>query len=158
MKEIISHKIFCGEYETSIDENGGFILPEAFREKLSSNADNKPQFYFLFLHDALCVFSVHVLHAMVDSFINNQYQSLARAIWYLASDGQGEWSLEGKTHVPHPLLEQAGILPGSKISLVGMKNRIEIWDTKQWKKHREEMNFLLEPFVKDIWSELDSLG
>ena len=158
MKEIVSQGIFCGEYETSIDENGGFILPEAFREKLSANADNKPQLYFLFLHDALCVFSVHVLHAMVDSFRNQPDQSVARAIWYRASNGQGEWSSEGKTHIPHPLLEQAGILPGSKISLVGMKNRIEIWDTKQWKKYQEEMDSLLEPLMEDIWRKLDNRG
>lgn len=143
------HESFGGEYEVVIEQDGSFMLPDAFCEKLSVEADGENHFHFL-LHDVLCLYGVKTLRAFLTKAMDSHDSSLARRLHYQAYKGEGSWSPTGKTVIPSWLLESVGLSLPCKVILVGMENRIEVWPEALWAEEVKKLSAVLEPLSDSI--------
>ena len=142
--------MFIGEYQHSIDPKKRLALPSKFRGELGSQV-----IVTRGLDGALIIYPMKVweeLAAKLGSLPigENGKRSFTRLMLAGASDV--ELDGQGRVLLPEYLKESAGLK--KEVTVVGLYNRLEIWDSAQWKryKHHAEKN------TEKIANELGALG
>lgn len=137
--------MWYGEYNHSLDDKDRFILPAKFREKVKS-LDKKKFYITRGLDGCLFLFHQDVWDGLEEklraiSFTKQQSRSFNRL--YFSGAHEGEVDAQGRMILPQHLKEFAQIQ--KDIVIIGVGDRIEIWDKKTWenfyqenKKHFEE--------------------
>lgn len=123
---------FIGEYNHSIDKKGRVIIPARFRDRLGDE--------FVItkgLDGCLSIYENSAWEAFEEKLTslplaNANARKTSRQI--LAGAAFCELDAQGRTIIPAKLREYAGL--DKEITLVGVGNRIEIWDRESW----DEMN------------------
>jgi MraZ protein len=126
--------MWYGEYFHSLDSKDRFVLPAKFREKFEQLEYKK--FYmtrgldgclFIFSHDVWKNFE-EKLRSL--SFTKQQSRSFNRL--YFSGAHEVEFDGQGRTVIPQHLKEFAKIQ--KDIVVIGVADRIEIWDKNRWGK------------------------
>lgn len=119
--------MFIGEYNHTIDAKGRIIVPSKLREDLGEE--------FVItrgLEGCLFVYPDSEWKAFVASLKElpgtQKTRNLKRA--FLAAAEYCTMDKQGRTVVPSKLREYAGI--DKDVVLVGLDNRIEVWDKDKW--------------------------
>ena len=120
--------MFIGEYSHTIDAKGRLIIPSKFREELGDNFVVTKG-----LDGCLFVYTKeewNLLHDRLKGLplTNSNTRRLNR--FFLASASNGEIDKQGRVLVPAVLREFAKI--EKDVVLIGVGNRIEIWDKVAW--------------------------
>ncbi len=126
--------MFYGEYTHSIDRKGRLILPARFRDVAKENAIEK---FFLTrgLDKCIFMFSDDEWRSQEQKFRNMSFtkteaRSFNRMFFAGAADIVPD--KQGRFIIPSYLKEFAGIKVDAVV--IGVSNRIEIWDTLTWKE------------------------
>ena len=122
--------MFMGEYEHSIDNKGRVIIPAKFREQLGET--------FVLtkgLDGCLFIYTNEDWEAFADklkniSFGSDKSRKLQR--YFMAGAVSVEVDKQGRILIPAKLRNLAGLT--KDVSLLGVGNRIELWDTETWEK------------------------
>lgn len=125
--------MFMGEYSHTIDSKGRLIIPSKLREELGENfVVTKGLDGCLFVYDSQ---EWKLLHDRLKSLplTNPKTRRLNR--FFLASASAGETDKQGRVLIPAVLREYAGI--EKDVVLLGVGNRIEIWDKDAWEKESD---------------------
>lgn len=126
--------MWYGEYNHSLDDKDRFILPAKFREKIKS-LDKKKFYITRGLDGCLFIFQEDVWSGLEEklkaiSFTKQQSRFFNRL--YFSGAHESEVDSQGRMILPQHLKEFAQIQ--RDIVIIGVGDRIEIWDKKLWEK------------------------
>ena len=133
-----------GEYQHNIDAKGRMIFPVKLREELGEGF-----VVFKGLDNCLNVYS----KSDWEEFENKiaALPSKARKMQRFFSDSTVcEPDGQGRIIIPNSLREYAGLT--KEVTIVGMQNRAEIWDTAAWKQYNSDVT------SDDIAALMDDMG
>lgn len=124
--------MFIGEYEHSIDPKKRLALPAKFRVELGSRVVVTRG-----LDHSLFVYPLPVWEKLAEKLGTlpigeKETRSFTRLILAGASDV--ELDSQGRVLIPEYLKTAAGLK--KDVTIVGLYNRVEIWDTSAWKKYK----------------------
>lgn len=138
--------MWYGEYNHTLDTKDRFILPSKFRDKLK-NLKNKQLCITRGLDGCLSLYSHDEWQQLEEklsslSFTKQQSRSFNRLLFSGATEVEAD--SQGRITVPEYLKDFAKIK--REIVIIGVGNRVEIWDKEKWasfyqdnKKRFEEM-------------------
>lgn len=142
--------MLLGEYQHSIDAKGRVILPAKFREQIGDNCIATKG-----LEKCLFVYPKEEW-----TIIENKLKQLplakaeARAFvrFFFSGAAELECDKQGRVLIPGNLRDYATL--DKEIVIIGVLNRIEIWDKLAW----EDYNNQISPTVNQIAEQLVDLG
>ncbi len=143
--------MFIGEYNHNIDAKGRMIMPSKFRKD-----DLGEVFYvtrgtekclFLYPRDEWAKFEEE-LAALP---ITTSPKAGAFARFFLSGAAECEVDKLGRINIPLHLREHAGLVKDVKV--LGVRSRIEVWDTKTWEAYCSEKITL-----DNVISSMGSIG
>lgn len=124
--------MFYGEYKHSIDPKGRLILPSKFRDSCKECGIEK---FFLTRGLDKCIFMFTEDEWKTQeskfknmSFTKEQSRHFNRMFFSGAVDASPD--KQGRFIIPQYLKDHAGIK--RDVVMIGISNRIEVWDRKQW--------------------------
>lgn len=130
--------MFYGEHDHTIDRKGRLIIPSRFREVMKDHYTERfvvtrglDKCLFLFPEDEWRT-QENKFRAL--SFTKQEARRFNR--FYFSGACELGCDRQGRVLIPPYLKEYAGIK--RDVVLVGVSNRIEIWDKDEWKKFYEE--------------------
>ena len=128
-----SKDMFIGEYQHSIDEKGRVAVPVKFRKALEKGAVvTRGLDKCLFLYPAK-EWEAQAVQIAKLSIAKSDNRAFNRHMLSGAMDV--EIDKQGRIVIPDYLREFGGI--GKKVTVAGLYNRIEIWDTEKWDAYKK---------------------
>jgi MraZ protein len=130
--------VFLGEYQHSLDDKGRVVMPAKFRDGLSRGlVVTKGQ------ERCLYVFPIDQWEEEMERITNlprtdRSNRIYARSFFGAATDQQTD--KQGRFQIPPALRTYAGL--ERDVIVVGVSDRIEIWDAQAWESMREEADSL----------------
>lgn len=142
--------MFYGEYEHAIDQKGRLILPARFRDVAKDNGIEK---FFLTRGLDRCIFMFSENEWVAQeqkfrsmSFTKQESRVFNRMFFSGASDVVPD--KQGRFIIPIYLKDFAGI--GREVMVIGVSNRIEIWDQSIWKEFYQKSKNSFENVAENI--------
>jgi MraZ protein len=142
--------MLIGEFKHNLDQKGRVSIPAKFRQKFAEG---------LILTRGIdqCVFGFpkSEWEKVVNKITNLPLsQANARAFARLMLSGafEAEIDNQGRVLIPEVLRKYAHL--EKKVVIVGMHNRIEIWDEKKWEEYKKQS----EENSEEIAERLSDLG
>lgn len=143
--------MFYGEYQHSLDHKNRVLIPAKFREAVKESYIEK---FFLTRGLEKCIFvftepewnlmeqKLKTL-PMTQSTSRNFSRMFFSGAFEIVSDKQG------RIIIPQPLLSYAGIMKA--VVVVGVLNRIEIWDQAAWEHFVGESSKSYEEIAEKLF-------
>ena len=130
---------FVGEFEHTLDPKGRIIVPSKYRDPLG----NKVYLVKSWEEECVYLFPGEEWERIMRDYLANispfdeEGQEFKRS---LASDVEDvEVDKQGRVFIPQKLRMHAGI--ESAVTILGVLDRLEIWDSNRWKKQKEAKPF-----------------
>jgi MraZ protein len=142
--------MFIGEYTHTLDPKKRLALPSKFRKELGRKAVVTNGF-----ENCLFVFSTKQWEKVTESFSKlSMAQSDARAFnrYLLGGAIETEMDSMGRILIPEFLKDFASL--DTKVSVVGVNDRIEIWDNKKWSAYKKK----IEKQADELAEKLGDIG
>lgn len=142
--------MLLGEYQHSIDAKGRVILPAKFREEIGENCIATKG-----LEKCLFVYPKQewsTIESKLKQLPLAKAEARAFVRFFFSGAAELECDKQGRVLVPSNLRDYAAL--DKDIVIIGVLNRIEIWDKTAW----EEYNNQIGPTVNDIAEHLVDLG
>lgn len=145
--------MWYGEYNHSLDEKDRFIFPAKFREKIKE-LDKKKFFITRGLDSCLFIFHQHAWESLEQklkavSFTKPQARAFNRL--YFSGASEFEVDAQGRVVVPSYLKEFAQIK--KDIVIIGVADRIELWDKDHWEKFYQDNKTRFEETAENIFDQ-----
>jgi MraZ protein len=126
--------MFYGEYLHSVDKKNRVIIPARFRDSLREG-DSEVLYLTRGLDECIFVFAEREWKAQeakykAMSFTKKEFRKFQRIFFSGASPAAPD--KQWRILVPDYLKEHAGL--SKDIMIIGVSNRIEIWDKKKWEE------------------------
>ena len=133
-------KKFLGEYKPNITEGSRIALPKRMREQIDGSAVVLTRGF----EKCIYIYDVKDWQEQAEKYIESskvdakqaKIRDLERYIY--ASAQEVSIDAQGRLVVPAGLLEYAGI--ENSTAVIGVGNRIEVWDNKIWSEHSEKIS------------------
>ncbi len=145
--------MFYGEHEHTIDRKGRLIIPSRFREVMKEHYTERfvstrglDRCLFLFPEDE---WRIQEGKFRALSFTKQEARRFNR--FYFSGASELTCDRQGRVLIPGYLKEYAGIK--RDVVLVGVSNRIEIWDKEEWKKFYEQFKENYEQIAEKLLPE-----
>lgn len=142
--------MFYGEYSHNIDKKGRLILPARFRDVSKENGIER---FFLTRGLDKCIFMFTEYEWMSQeqkfkgmSFTKRESRSFNRMFFSGAADVSPD--KQGRFIIPGYLKDFAQIR--KDVVVIGVSNRIEIWDQKVWKDFYSDSQNSFEDVAENI--------
>lgn len=127
--------MFAGEYLCKLDEKGRFILPSPMRERLEAEGNG-----VVFLkgpEQSLWVYSTaewqRVLERTKDKLDEDQSRLFMHFV--VSEAGTSDVDKAGRILIPGRLRKMVPVEDDQEIVLVGLYNRMEIWNPSEWRRY-----------------------
>src|SRR5437667_11254041 len=127
---------FVGEFGHTLDPKGRIIIPSKYRDALGSRV------YLVksWESESIYLFPSDEWERIMNNFLANispfdeEGQEFRRS---LASDVEdAELDRQGRVFIPQKLRNHAGIVNG--VTIIGVLDRLEIWNTETWNKSKKQ--------------------
>ena len=127
--------MFVGEHFRIIDSKGRIFIPVKFREDLIKGVILSQGF------GGRCIFMFSKegwkrMEEKIKSKKMSESNTLEFSRWFSSSASEEYMDQQGRTKIPIKLLKYAGLK--KDIVIVGLPDRAEIWDKKEWLKFYEK--------------------
>lgn len=120
--------MFLGEYSHSLDDKGRIVMPSKFRVGLERGlVVTKGQERCLYVFP-LDVWDTEAERVRRLPRTDKRARTYSRSFFASASDQALDRT--GRCAIPEPLRQYAGL--GKDVTVVGVSDRVEIWDTETW--------------------------
>jgi len=145
--------MFYGEHEHTIDRKGRLIIPSRFREAMKEHYVERfvvtrglDKCLFLFPEDE---WRAQETRFRTLSFTKQEARRFNR--FYFSGAAELTADRQGRILIPVYLKEFSGIK--RDVILVGVSNRIEIWDREEWKRFYSEFKKSYEEVAERLLPE-----
>lgn len=121
--------MFLGEYTHSLDEKGRVVMPSRFRAELATGCvltKGQERCLYVFPQDRWEEEAAAVLRL---PRTDRRARNYSRSFFASASDQSLDRA--GRCQIPEPLRAYAGLT--KDVTVVGVADRIEIWDSTTWR-------------------------
>lgn len=133
--------MYVGVFERQLDERGRVALPSSYRSTIGE------QWYLSLGHDnCVQVTDAATFEEMAAEIVANVKagtETRARQRAFAGSVEMSGLDKQGRITIPAGLLRHAGIDPKSAVTVLGVLDHIEIWETSRWEQQdstgRDEM-------------------
>lgn len=142
--------MFIGEYSYTIDHKKRLAIPSKFRKSLGKKA-----IITRGLDNCLVVYPVKEWQKLTKKLENLPSSKIdARGFSRIILSGAVDVNLDklGRILIPDYLKKYAGLK--KEVMAIGLSNKIEIWDEKNWKDYRQKT----EKEIGDMAGRLEELG
>jgi len=142
--------MFIGEFSYTIDQKKRIAIPSKFRKELGKKAVITRG-----LDNCLAVYPIEEWKKLTKKLENlPNSQTDARGFARIMLSGAVDVALDklGRILVPDYLKNYAGF--EKNLVIIGISNRLEIWDEKKWQEYRQKT----EKEIGDMASRLQELG
>ncbi|KKU86896.1 MAG: cell division/cell wall cluster transcriptional repressor MraZ [Candidatus Wildermuthbacteria bacterium RIFCSPHIGHO2_01_FULL_47_27] len=141
--------MLIGEYLYSIDDKKRLSIPARFRAELGKKAVITRG-----IDNCLVVYPLGVWRKLATKLENLPSQMDARSYARIMLSGAMDAALDklGRILIPDYLKEYAKLQ--KNVAILGLSNRIEIWDEKVWQEYKKKT----ETAVVDMAEKLKELG
>ena len=143
--------LFSGAYEHSVDDKGRTVIPARFRAKLGES--------FVItrgLHGCLWVFSERAWPQIQQKLTPKSLLD-ARGIklerYFLGAASECIPDKQGRVPIPQILMDHAGIKPGDNVWVVGLTDKLEIWNKSRWDEFN---NSLTDQIIAELGMEAEA--
>jgi MraZ protein len=142
--------MLMGEYLHTIDDKGRLILPAKFREELGESfIVTKGLDSCLFVYDKK---EWEILSSKLKQLPLAKPEARAFVRFFFAGGAEISCDKQGRVLLPNNLREYA--LLDKDVVVIGVSNRIEIWNRNKWDAYNEQ----IAPTVAQIAENLVDLG
>jgi MraZ protein len=142
--------VFLGEYQHSVDEKGRIVMPSKFRDGLDDGVVvTKGQEHCLYVFP-MSRWEEEVAKVNRLPRTNRRNRNYARSFFGGATDQTTD--KQGRLQIPQALRSYAGI--DKDVMIVGVADRVEIWDVSAW----EALSGEADELYADIEEELSEEG
>lgn len=141
--------LFIGEYSHNIDAKGRMIMPSKFRK------DELGEIFYVTKGTEKCLFVysreewAKFEESLASLPITTNPKAGAFVRFFLSGAAECEVDKLGRINIPAYLREYAGLEKDVKV--LGVRSRIEIWDTKAWNTYCDK-EITLEQVVESMGS------
>jgi MraZ protein len=140
--------VFIGTFEHSIDDKGRLAIPVRFRSELADGV-----YVTRGIEKCLMVLTAEHWQRLVDGMsslpmLQNDARRLQRHFFSGAAPLQPDRL--GRVLIPQFLREYAQL--SSEVVVVGVMNRVEIWDRHAWTAERDEVESLSQELAEHLSS------
>jgi MraZ protein len=127
--------MFAGEYLCKLDEKGRFILPPPMRERLEAEGNG-----VVFLRgpeQSLWVYSNAEWHRVLERTKDKLDEDQSRLFMHfvVSEAGTSDVDKTGRILIPGRLRKMVPVEDDQEIVLVGLYNRMEIWNPSEWRRY-----------------------
>ncbi len=145
--------MFTGEYHHTIDEKNRLAIPSDIRDKVNTKIDGKGFFITIGLDVCLFMYTPKEWQNIVQQinqlpFTNEKARQFQRLFFSKAQEIP-DYDSQGRILISQNLKDIAKIQ--KKAVIVGVSNRIEIWDETRWKNFESEHNKEYEKIAEDLF-------
>lgn len=138
--------MFIGEFQHTIDEKGRLIMPVRFREGLGET-------FFITKGLDTCLFVYPsgewgLLEARMKALPLTQSNARAFVRFFFAGASDCTLDKQGRILIPNNLRDYARL--ARDVVVVGVSNRVEIWDREEWKKFERQAEASYEKLAEEI--------
>ncbi len=126
--------MFLGEFQHSLDDKGRMVLPRKFRGGLAAGCvitKGQDRCLYIFAQDR---WDEEVVPVMRLPRTNRRARNFSRTFFAAAADQEPD--RQGRIAIPQGLRDYAGL--SGEVVVVGVADRIEVWDPEQWISISEE--------------------
>jgi len=139
--------VFSGAYEHTVDDKGRTVIPIGMRQRLGQTlVVTRGMNGCLWLFGDARWTEVQKTFSPA-SLLDLRGIKLER--YFLGGAHELEPDKQGRVPIPQILMDHAGISPGSTIWIVGLMDRIEIWEKSRWEAFNAEV-------AEELLSEVES--
>ncbi len=142
--------MFMGEYNHTIDAKGRVIVPAKLREDLGEQfvvTKGLDHCLFVYPNDEWQAFAEKLRKLPMTSKDSRNFQR-----FFMAGAITAEVDKQGRILLSQSLREHAML--DKDVVLIGMTNRVEIWDKNRW----NELNSSIEDNMEEVSESLTGLG
>lgn len=127
--------MFAGEYLCKVDEKGRFIVPSPFRERLE--AEGNGVVFLKGQEQALWMYSTTEWEKVLDRTRSKLDEDQSRLFMHFVVSEAGVSDLDktGRVLIPGRLRKSIPLDEDQEIILVGLYNRLEIWNPSEWRRY-----------------------
>ncbi len=138
--------MFIGEYIHTIDHKRRIAIPSKFRKSLGKKAVIAQS-----LDNCLVIYPIEEwnkkaskLESLPDGQVN------ARTFARLILSGANEVELDnlGRVLIPEHLKKYGSL--EKNVAIIGLSNRIELWDEEKWQNYKAKMEKTVEDFAQQL--------
>lgn len=142
--------MFRGSFEHSVDSKGRVSVPSRFREVLAERYDGR-LVLAMELDNCLTAYPIEEWERLEEKIKNlpmmqKEVKDFMR--FFFSSASECELDKQGRVLIPPALREKAGI--NRSVMLVGIINKIEIWDSAVWKARKSENGDAIGKALADL--------
>ena len=134
------HLILHGEYEVSIDDKNRFLIPAEIRKRMDPErdgvafflvigADRKPWIYTERFYESLV--------AEVPATMSPNLDRLAYDRRVFGTAAYMEPDKQGRVLIPEAMRRRTAL--DKEVTLVGVRDHLEIWNRPEWEAERERL-------------------
>ena len=139
--------MFMGEYHHNIDEKGRIVIPGKFREQASNQLVVTRG-----LEKCLYLYTMEEWEKVVSKleklpFTKKDARTFMRS--FFAGATASEFDKSGRINITSPLVSYAGLT--KECVVIGVNDRIEIWDKELYKAFLEENASKLEEIAENLF-------
>ncbi len=137
--------MFNGEYEHSLDDKGRMIVPKVFRDDFAEGL-----YVTRGIEGCVWVFTLPEWRVISEALSNSLLTSTnARRLDRILYTGMEQTlDKQGRVLLPQYLREHGGIEPSEQVTVLGVKNRLEVWNRGRWREHSARL-------ISDLGQDLD---
>ena len=138
--------MFIGEYIHTIDNKRRLAVPSKFRKTLGKRAIIAQG-----LDNCLVIYPIEEWQKKASKLENlPDSQVSARTFTRILLSGATEVELDklGRVLVPEHLKRYAFL--EKSVAILGLSNRIELWDEKRWQEYKAKMEKTVEEFAQQL--------
>ena len=147
-----------GEFEINCDEKGRISIPNKFKEELYNQKLHLTKGFgercLWILMDSTFRAIEETLYSEKVSILNADVMAIQRLIIAPCEDFEIQ-NKNDRLLIPQSLRSHANILPKSNLIILGLINRLEIWEAGEYAKYCEESISNLKNNNTKIWELLN---
>jgi MraZ protein len=134
--------MFAGEFPCKLDDKGRFAVPASLRERFAVPGDPETKKAVLVKsqqEQCLWLFPVQFWYELLEMQRQRLTERESRLFMhYMVSNViEAEIDRASRVLIPRKLRDEAGI--GDDIVLVGMYDRLEVWESSAWQDHLSQL-------------------
>lgn len=136
----IRHLVLFGEYELTIDDKNRMLIPSDIRRLLDSERDGEAFFLVFGTNKRPWLYPERQYERMVAKMQQELAPSedaleFDQMVFGMAS--RLEWDKQGRVLIPERTLKRTGL--NKEVTLVGVRDHLELWNRNDWEAHREAL-------------------
>ena len=134
------HLVLYGEHELTIDDKNRMLVPADIRKQLDPERDGEAFFVIWSVDGRLWLYPERYYEQLVSrdtTELTPDEDSLDYDRWNLGMAGRIEWDKQGRVLFPDKYLKRSGI--GKDVTLVGVRDHLELWARADWEAKREAL-------------------